>query len=234
MVWLFWGFLILIVFGVFISIRTNKLTTGGAVSGGVIATIILYGTGAMNVVLLAVYFILATVATTWKNKKKKPFKPQSTRRDAWQVIANGGLAGLFGLAAVLFPQHLSLLILLMAASLSSAIADTLSSELGTLYGKKFVNILTWKKDKKGLDGVISLEGTLFGLAGSLILAILYSWVSGWTLYSTIIVIAGTAGNLMDSVLGAALERKGFIGNNLVNFLNTLTAALFAFLLLQAL
>jgi len=41
----------------------------------------------------------------------------------------------------------------------------------------------------------------------------------------LIIIAGTAGNLTDSILGAVLERRGIIGNNMVNFLNTLTAAL---------
>jgi uncharacterized membrane protein len=40
-----------------------------------------------------------------------------------------------------------------------------------------------------------------------------------------IIAAGTAGNLSDSVMGALLERRGVIGNNAVNFLNTLIAAL---------
>jgi uncharacterized membrane protein len=44
-----------------------------------------------------------------------------------------------------------------------------------------------------------------------------------------IIIAGTAGNLSDSVLGALLERKNIIGNNAVNFLNTFIAALVALL-----
>jgi uncharacterized membrane protein len=47
----------------------------------------------------------------------------------------------------------------------------------------------------------------------------------------VVIISGTAGNLFDSVLGATLERKGYIKNNLVNFLNTVFAALVAYLLL---
>jgi uncharacterized protein (TIGR00297 family) len=228
-----WIFLFLISAGVIISIKTNKLTTGGAITGGIIAILIQYGAGSMNVILLATYFILAIVATNWKRKEKQLLRKEETiKRDAVQVLANGGIAGLCGLAALMFPYNLSLFIFLLAASLSSAIADTLSSELGTVYGKNFVNILSLKKDKKGLDGVVSLEGTLIGIAGSFIIALLYSWVSGWTYYSTLIVIAGTIGNFADSILGASLERKGIIGNNAVNFLNTLIASLSAFLLLK--
>jgi uncharacterized protein (TIGR00297 family) len=228
-----WIFLFLISTGVIISIKTKKLTIGGAITGGIIALLIQYGAGSMNVILLATYFILAIVATNWKRKEKQLLrKEETTKRDAGQVIANGGIAGLCGLAALMFPYNLPLYIFLLAASLSSALADTLSSELGTIYGKNFVNILTLKKDKKGLDGVVSFEGTLIGIAGSLVIALLYSVVSGWTYYSTIIVIAGTIGNIADSVLGASLERKGMIGNNTVNFLNTLIASLSAFLLLK--
>jgi uncharacterized protein (TIGR00297 family) len=226
-------FLFLIGIGVLFSIIKNKLTVIGALTGGIIAILILYGTGAMNVILLAAYFILSIIATNWKKNEKLLLKNEAnTKRDAGQVLANGGIAGLCGLAALLFPYEIPIFIFLLAASLSSAIADTLSSELGMVYGKNFVNILSFKKDKKGLDGVISIEGTLIGIAGSLIIALIYSWVTGWTIYSTIIVIAGTIGNVADSILGASLERRGIIGNNAVNFLNTLIAAITAFLLLK--
>jgi uncharacterized membrane protein len=43
----------------------------------------------------------------------------------------------------------------------------------------------------------------------------------------IITLAGIFGNWVDSVLGAVFERKGRLSNNMVNFLNTLAAALFA-------
>ena len=42
-----------------------------------------------------------------------------------------------------------------------------------------------------------------------------------------ITVAGTIGNLADSVLGATLERAGVLSNDGVNFFNTLTAALVA-------
>jgi len=81
-----------------------------------------------------------------------------------------------------------------------------------------------------MDGVISLEGTLIGIVGSCIIAGIYALGWGWNDSFFFIVFAGTVGNLTDSVLGAVLERKGKIGNDVVNFLNTLAAMLVMLLL----
>jgi uncharacterized membrane protein len=59
------------------------------------------------------------------------------------VLANGGVAALFGLLMLLVAGPIApLFAVLMAAALSSAMADTLSSELGTVYGSRFYNIIT--------------------------------------------------------------------------------------------
>ncbi len=44
--------------------------------------------------------------------------------------------------------------------------------------------------------------------------------------------AATFGNLVDSILGATLERKGHLSNNAVNFLNTFAAAALTWLLIK--
>ena len=147
------------------------------------------------------------------------------QRRLGQVLANGGVAGLLGLLSVFFPEQKPAFALMMAGAFSSATADTLSSELGTVYGKKFYNILTFQKDKKGLDGVVSFEGTGIGIAGSAVMATIYCLGAGWSLAFLWIVIAGTIGNLCDSVLGATVERRQIIGNDVVNFLNTLIGAM---------
>ncbi|MCH5597102.1 DUF92 domain-containing protein [Niabella ginsengisoli] len=119
---------------------------------------------------------------------------------------------------------------MIAACFASATADTVSSELGNVYGKRFYNILSFKRSPKGLNGVVSMEGTLLGFAGSIIIATVYYIFVPSLPNVVIILIAGTAGNIADSVLGSTLESKGVLSNNAVNFLNTVVAAVIAWLL----
>jgi uncharacterized membrane protein len=80
--------------------------------------------------------------------------------------------------------------------------------------------------------VISLEGTIIGIVGSFLVALVTSLGYGWGVHILWIVIAGTVGNLTDSLLGATMERRGLLPNDLVNFLNTLVGAVVMFLLLK--
>ncbi|HEY4335898.1 MAG TPA: DUF92 domain-containing protein [Puia sp.] len=209
----------------------KKLTPAAAITGVAIAELIYAGGGDPGLLLLTLFFLLGTAATSWKKEKKLKLKGNAAHestRTPGQVIANAGVAALAGIGALLFPEHKPLFLLMMAAGLSSATADTLSSELGMVYGRRFYHLLTLKPDERGLDGVVSIEGTLIGIAGSTLIATAFILTTQNTTHSfVIILLAGTLGNLLDSVLGAALERKGIITNNTVNFLNTLAAALFA-------
>ena len=151
------------------------------------------------------------------------------KKSAGQVLANGGVAGLIGFLTLLVPHHATTLQVMMATSLASATADTVSSELGVVYGRRFYNIGTLRSDKRGLDGVVSLEGTFLGVVGGLLIAVIYALEFGFGKNMFWIVVAGTIGNLADSVLGATLERSRIMNNNAVNFCNTLVAALAALL-----
>ena len=210
------------------SIIFRKLTIAGALTGGCLAGFLYKGAGVPGIVLLGAFFIAGSAVTALGRSQKEQLgiaENNKGQRTAAQVLANGGVAGLAGLLAWLFPQQAVLWQLAAAAALASASADTLSSELGSIYGKNFYNILTFKKDTCGLDGVISLEGTLWGIAGSIVIAVIYGLAFGYSLLIVWIIAAGFIGNIADSILGASLERKGWLKNDQVNFLNTLIAAL---------
>ncbi|MEJ6980450.1 DUF92 domain-containing protein [Pedobacter sp. P351] len=207
----------------YLSVKTRKLTVYAALTGGMLTFCIYAGAGYVGVILLTAFFVLGSAATSFKFQEKKEMsihEENQGRRSAGQVFANAGLAGIIGLVSLIFPENRSLCLLMIAAVFSSATSDTLSSELGNLYGKKYYNILTFKRDAKGLNGVVSIEGTLIGIAGSVIIAALYVLFIGWEREFYWIILAGTIGNFSDSILGASLERRSLLKNNSVNFIST--------------
>ena len=220
--------LLLLGAGAAASAALKKLTLPAAGTGLLLGAVIYYGAGFMGLTLLVVFFLTGTAATSWKKEQKLAIKGaaahQSTRHSG-QVLANSAVAAVLSALAIVIPAQRPLFLLMIAASLSSATSDTLSSELGMVYGRRFFNILTGRPDKKGLDGVISIEGLLVGIAGSALIAVVYSlFQSQWGRPFVIILISGTFGNLADSALGAVFERRGLLSNDSVNFLNTLLAA----------
>jgi uncharacterized protein (TIGR00297 family) len=117
---------------------------------------------------------------------------------------------------------------LMLAALCEATADTVSSEIGTAFGGRPVLLATLRRVDPGTDGAVSLVGT----AGGTIAAALVAAVGIWSLRLSVLDAAiafagGIAGLFFDSLLGATVERKGWLGNDLVNFASTVFGVLVA-------
>ena len=217
----------------FVSVYKRKLTPAAGGTAFILGMVVMNGTGFTGIAMMLAFFAMGVAATAHKRSLKRSITagaPHTEERTALQVLANGGVAGICSLPAFVDRSHTLLYVFLAAGSLASAAADTLSSELGTVYGKRFVNVLTGKKEARGLDGVISLEGTVAGIAGAFVIASIFGVVYGFNRMFLFIVIAGFIGNLFDSILGATLERRRYIGNNLVNALNTAMGAIVAWLL----
>jgi uncharacterized protein (TIGR00297 family) len=219
--------------GAALSIVLKKLTVAAGMSGALVGLFIYKGCGYTGIIMLALFFILGSAFTGWRAEKKQALgivEKDKGRRTTGQVLANGGCAAILGAIALYQPQQALILQLMMAGSLASATADTLSSELGAVYGRRFYDVISFKKVPPGPDGVVSLEGTLIGIAGAGLIALVYAVGFGFNYGIFIIIAAGATGNLTDSLLGATLERLGLIGNNTVNFLNTCAGAAVSLLL----
>jgi uncharacterized protein (TIGR00297 family) len=227
--------IVVLIAGMIASVKAGKLTVAASVMGGVIGLLVFMATGFAGLIMMVTFFVLGTLSTSWKLSVKQSLGLAETgkgRRVAAQVIANAGVAGLLALLIIIFPRYINLFIVMIAASFASAIADTLSSELGNVYGRKFYNVITFKKDTRGENGVVSLEGTIIGIIGSAVIAFIYALAYHFDLNFLWIIVAGTIGNLTDSILGATLERKYVLNNNAVNFSNTAIAAIAALMLCQ--
>src|ERR1700754_2276449 len=100
-------FLLILIAIIIISVRAEKLTLTGALTGGVIAILIFIGAGYTGICMLAAFFILGTAATIWKKKEKQQLKiaADHTKRKSGQVLANGGVAAITGILAWYIPAQ---------------------------------------------------------------------------------------------------------------------------------
>ena len=131
-------------------------------------------------------------------------------------------------------------------ALSEAAADTVSSEIGQVMGGQPRMITTFKKVEKGTDGGITFAGTLAGFLAAAVIGIVFavcSYIGPQCDPGTpechletpddrlaivlIATAAGTFGLIFDSLLGAIFERRGWLNNDAVNFVSTISAWMFA-------
>jgi hypothetical protein len=136
------------------------------------------------------------------------------RRDAAQVLANGGIAGLCVLLGQFFPGAFWPW-LAFSGALAAANADTWATELGVLSKLPPRSIRTAKVVEPGDSGGVSWLGLLAATGGSLLIAGLavlpwpgLSAESGLVtrgLVILLITLAGLGGSLVDSLLGATVQ-----------------------------
>lgn len=212
--------------GVFVllSAFSGKIDWAGAVTGGILAFLIFWAGSWAGLGSLFLLFVLGTTVSLIGRSRKAEWgiaQEDSGKRSVRHAFSNAGVAGILSVLALAFPQDTAPLILASVASLATATSDTCSSELGSLYGKRFVSVLTWKSGRRGEDGLISLEGTVAGVFGAMLIAVPFVLVAGnsWTA-AAVIVAAAVGGNLVDSLLGATFQAWGLMTNDTVNFTAT--------------
>ena len=227
--------LIAIAIAVMASVFSGKIDVLGGLLGGGVTFVLYAGIGWLGIWLIGSFFVLGTAASIWKLRDKQALGLAEDRnvQRSWQhVLANSGVSALIAMFVWLEPAYVATGYLLISACFAAALSDTWSSELGNVYGTKFYHVLTGRKDVRGHDGVVSLEGSLAGVIGSGVMATVYGLFHGFDVAFGIILWAGVMGNLTDSLLGASVERRGILGNHTVNFLNTAVAALVAYFLVK--
>lgn len=207
------------------------VTNGGALVGAIICFLLLWGGGVAGFVALLTVFLMTWASTRVGYAQKLRLGTAETRsgRNVLQVIANLGVAAACAAFYARFPQPKILAV--MGAALAEAAADTVSSEIGQALGGSPRLITTWQKVAQGTDGAITWMGTAAGiLAASAVALVFFLFGNVGRVSSTVVGVAGVAGTITDSLLGASLERRGRLGNNAVNFISTVVAAGFAFLI----
>jgi uncharacterized protein (TIGR00297 family) len=120
------------------------------------------------------------------------------------------------------------MMMMCLAAMVEATADTVSSEIGQAFGGRPVMLLTLQHVDPGTDGAVSLLGSMAGIMGGALVAAIGMWALRLRAsQAAIALFAGICGLFFDSFLGATVERRGWLGNDIVNFISTVFAAVLA-------
>ncbi|HXK11145.1 MAG TPA: DUF92 domain-containing protein [Vicinamibacteria bacterium] len=211
----------------------------GALSAVVIGTAITAGLGLPGLALMIAFFVLGTAATKLGYRKKAArgiAQEKGGARGFEHAWANGFVPAFLAVLAAMAPPGLrDLLALAYAAAVATAAADTCSSEVGKAYGRRTFLITSLRPVAPGTEGAVSFEGTLGGLVAALAVGAVgvASGLFGWP-EALVVGVAGLLGSLAESVLGTVAERRGFMGNHLLNAANTAIGAGIAVLIVRVL
>jgi uncharacterized protein (TIGR00297 family) len=179
------------------------LTRRGVVAALAVGLATVYGCGWRGFVVLLSFLVSSSLLSTRK-----------TTRNERQVIANGGVAALAALTGNW---------IWFAGAVAAATADTWATEIGRRSGPSPRLITSARRVPPGTDGGMTLQGTAGGIAGAVFIAGLSLALGHGSVVA--IALAGVAGMLVDSLLGATVQGKArWMDNDAVNLAATLTGA----------
>ena len=187
--------------------RMRALSTSGAFAGMVVGTIALTAGWSWGILLVA-HFITASALSKLGEKRKArrigTVVEKGDRRDAKQVLANGGAYALAAIAYMVSHTHAWYAVAIGA--LSASAADTWATEIGTLAGHNPRSIVSGQPVPAGTSGGVSVIGTIASLGGALFIAS-GAAIARWPVPFTAVVLGGLAGAMADSMLGATLQTR---------------------------
>lgn len=161
-------------------------------------------------VILIVFFITATLLSKLGQVRKRSLVDaiveKGSERDWRQVLANGGVFSVAALASLIWPTIPWTVVGIGAIAASTA--DTWATEIGTLSRSSPRSITTFARVPAGTSGGVTLTGTLAALTGAIFIGAFAHLLPGWGIsVIPVAVTGGCAGALIDSLLGATVQRR---------------------------
>ncbi len=189
-----------------LAFRAGTLTLSGAAAATIVGASVFAFGGLKAALLLILFFVSSSGLTRFKAGQKERLRlgfAKGGRRDAWQVIANGGVAALGTMVFYLNGSRAALAGFIGA--LAAAAADTWGTELGVLSSEQPRSLLTGRSVPRGTSGAVSALGIRASLLGSLVVGALgYAVLADWRVIP-IVMIGGVIGATLDSLLGAYFQ-----------------------------
>ena len=160
-------------------------------------------------ILLVVYFVGATLVSRAARADSvaavERIVAKGGRRDAIQVIANGGLFSVAAALTTVVPN--AVLAAAALGALAASSADSWATEIGTRLGGRPRLITSGVLVAAGQSGGVTAAGLVGALAGAVLVgttANALGFPRGLVLAS---IPAGLAGSLIDSLLGATVQER---------------------------
>jgi uncharacterized protein (TIGR00297 family) len=194
----------------YVARRAGSLSTSGAIAATLVGTAAVaagWRWGALLILYFVASTLLSRLGASEKARRTSGVVEKGGRRDAIQVLANGGVFALCVLLARFASTPMAATLTIAAVgALAASTADTWATEIGTLLGGVPRSLLTLRPLPPGTSGAVSVAGTLAMVAGALFLAGTAQALSLTDRVVTV-TIGGTAGAIADSLLGATLQER---------------------------
>mmetsp|Transcript_2303 Transcript_2303/g.2414 ORF Transcript_2303/g.2414 Transcript_2303/m.2414 type:complete len:300 (-) Transcript_2303:340-1239(-) len=177
-----------------------------------------------------IYFVLGSLVTKIKMKEKERqgiAEKRGGARGPENVWGSAAAAMTCAMLTYIYPERSATLIVGYVASLATKLSDTFASEIGKAYGKNTYLITTLKMVPKGTEGAVSVEGTVAGVLGSIIMTAVAIPLGLITSSQGFIasIIAAFVATTAESYIGAVFQDNfPWLTNELVNLINTIIGA----------
>ncbi len=208
----------------------EAVNRSGAAVGFLMGVAVYLGYGYKSFLILLAFVAMGSGATRLGYAKKQARGIAEGRGGArgWREVLANSLAGAFFAILVVTTRYEAAFLLAFLAVLAEAAGDTVSSEIGQWLSDRAYLITTLRPVPAGENGGISLRGSVAGLVASAgVVALGYGLGLCGMGGVGLALAASVTGNLVDSVLGATLERRGLVTNGVVNFAGTSLAGALA-------
>ncbi|WP_202318383.1 TIGR00297 family protein [Archaeoglobus neptunius] len=209
-----------------LALKAGVADESGLMSATLVGTTLILFTDIRFFAVILLFYALGSAVTKYRYevKQRRGIEEQAGGARGYTNVFGNSLAGLF-FAIQYSVTGNPAFAAAFVASVGAALSDTMASEIGKA-GERAYLITTFEKVKPGVSGGISLNGELAGLVGAVVTSALAVSLGILDMYSAVIsAVAAFTGMHIDSILGATLEKKGYLTNSTVNFLATLFAGI---------
>ena len=200
----------------------RSLSLSGAVAA-IFVGFVVFGWGDMPAAVgLLLFFVTSSALSRVGKAQKESLETyeKGDRRDAGQVMANGGVAVICVAWHAIAPTSPAPIAAFLGA-LAAANADTWATEIGTLLSvhakRKPIILATLYDGEPGQSGAVSVAGTVAALVGATVIGLTAVLWDAATIPQCIIgaAVGGLLGSLLDSYIGGKFQaqyRDGVTGN----------------------